>query len=208
MAKQSAQAKATNAQEATKLELRLIAAYKAVDGSQVELASLAIESRSVYKTEENAREGFTRVVCEARGDITPAQHAMPKKDKTPEQIAAGCVVMSRVSELMAIYRAGVLPENAAGMQLNKLAREVRQLNPKAAPASGTTARTTKGPKEESAPVAVELSALQHLDVALQMLKKDVTDPAALEIVADLVDIAAELAEALAPKARVSRRARK
>lgn len=207
MATKSAQANATNAQVATKFELQLIAAYKAADGSQRELAKLAIESRSVYATEDNAREGFTRAVCEARGDLTVAQHAMPKKDKTPEQVSASCVVMARVSDLMTVYRAGKLPEGAEGMGINKLAAETRQINPKVAPNSGTTPRAPKGPKEGDAP-AVELSALQHLDIALQMLKKEVTDPAALEIVADLVDIAAELAEALAPKARVSRRARK
>lgn len=98
-------------------------------------------------------------------------------------------VMNRVSDGMAIFKAEKLPDSLPG-QLQSAAAACRKANP----SSKRKPRQPVAPKVE----AKDVKALALLSAALEALRSEAGDnEVALELIGELVDLAGDLADALA-----------
>lgn len=108
---------------------------------------------------------------------------------TFEEACKSKSVMNRVSDGMAIFKAKVLPDSLPG-QLQSAAAACRKANPS----------SPRKPRQPSAPKvdAKDVKALALLSAALEALRAEAGEnEAALELIGELVDLAGDLAEALA-----------
>ncbi len=165
----------------------ITAAQRSAIGAQKAMATLALEARGLY-TEDK----------EAKADFCAALVAGGMKEASAK---------IRGAEFARIAMATVVPDNASEMGMAELVSCVRELNPTESQRGKHerepgAAESKKDKKGETA--TAELTPLQHLQIAIQLIQKQTTDQHILEIVADLVDIGQELDALLNP--RVSRRA--
>lgn len=108
---------------------------------------------------------------------------------TFEEACKSKSVMNRVSDGMAIFKAEKLPDSLPG-QLQSAAAACRKANP----SSKRKPRQPVAPKVE----AKDVKALALLSAALEALRAEAGDnEAALELIGELVDLAGDLADALA-----------
>lgn len=108
---------------------------------------------------------------------------------TFEEACKSKSVMNRVSDGMAIFKAKNLPDSLPG-QLQSAAAACRKANPS----------STRRPRQPTAPKveAKDVKALALLSAALEALRAEAGDnEAALELIGELVDLAGDLADALA-----------
>lgn len=108
---------------------------------------------------------------------------------TFEEACKSKSVMNRVSDGMAIFKAKVLPDSLPG-QLQSAAAACRKANP----SSPRKPRPPVDPKVE----AKDVKALALLSAALEALRAEAGEnEVALELIGELVDLAGDLADALA-----------
>lgn len=108
---------------------------------------------------------------------------------TFEEACKSKSVMNRVSDGMAVFKAKVLPASLPG-QLQSAAAACRKANPSSA----------RKPRQPSAPKvnASDVNPLALLQAALEALRTEAGEnEAALELIGELVDLAGDLADALA-----------
>ena len=110
---------------------------------------------------------------------------------TFEEACKAKSVMNRVSDGMAVFKAETLPDSLPG-QLQSAAAACRKANP-----SGK--RTPRQPVAKAAKVnASDVKPLALLQAALEALRTEAGEnEAALELIGELVDLAGDLADALA-----------
>ncbi len=158
----------------------LAAAALNVESGAKQLLDLALAARGKVEA-DTAREKF--------GDAFAA--AMAKTHNvTDEEARASKSFKNRVSDAMAVFKCETLPASLPS-NLQRAADAVRKANPPGRkPRAGG-----KAPKEDN---VVSAGPLGMLALALAQLKIKCGDnAAALEIVGELVDLAADLADALA-----------
>lgn len=161
----------------------LAAAALNVESGAKQLLDLALAARGKVEP-DTAREKF--------GDAFAS--AMAKTHNvTDEEARASKSFKNRVSDAMAVFKCETLPASLPS-NLQRAADAVRKANPsKRKPRAGG-----KPPKEDN---VVSVGPLGMLELALAQLKIKCGDnAAALEIVGELVDLAADLADALAADA--------
>lgn len=161
----------------------LAAAALNVESGAKQLLDLALAARGKVEP-DTAREKF--------GDAFAS--AMAKTHNvTDEEARASKSFKNRVSDAMAVFKCETLPASLPS-NLQRAADAVRKANPsKRKPRAGG-----KPPKEDN---VVSVGPLGMLELALAQLKVKCGDnAAALEIVGELVDLAADLADALATEA--------
>ena len=161
----------------------LAAAALNVESGAKQLLDLALAARGKVEP-DTAREKF--------GDAFAS--AMAKTHNvTDEEARASKSFKNRVSDAMAVFKCETLPASLPS-NLQRAADAVRKANPsKRKPRAGG-----KPPKEDN---VVSVGPLGMLELALAQLKVKCGDnAAALEIVAELVDLAGDLADALAADA--------
>lgn len=108
---------------------------------------------------------------------------------TFEEACKSKSVMNRVSDGMAIFKAKVLPDSLPG-QLQSAAAACRKANP----SSPRKPRPPVDPKVN----ASDVNPLASLQAALEALRTEAGEnEAALELIGELVDLAGDLADALA-----------
>ena len=108
---------------------------------------------------------------------------------TFEEACKAKSVMNRVSDGMAIFRAEKLPDSLPG-QLQSAAAACRKANP----SSKRKPRQPVAPKVE----AKDVKALALLNAALEALRSEVGEnEVALELIGEIVDLAGDIADALA-----------
>lgn len=154
-----------------------------VESGAKQLLDLALAARGKVEP-DTAREKF--------GDAFAS--AMAKTHNvTDEEARASKSFKNRVSDAMAVFKCETLPASLPN-NLQRAADAVRKANPsKRKPRAGG-----KPPKEDN---VVSVGPLGMLELALAQLKVKCGDnAAALAIVAELVDLAGDLADALAADA--------
>lgn len=120
----------------------------------------------------------------AFGQAYAATYAVPFEDALKSKS-----VMNRVSDGMAIFKAEKLPDSLPG-QLQSAAAACRKANP----SSKRKPRQPVAPKVE----AKDVKALALLSAALEALRAEAGEnEVALELIGELVDLAGDLADALA-----------
>jgi len=164
--------------------------------ASIKLTALAVKARQVFSDVDVLRhalkECFEHIVEDEGLTLKTAQNY--------------------ISYILAIWRAAVLPNGVEKMPLQAANKAVRDANPGqyqtrqpraggAAPAGGRGKAGAKAPAPAAGPAgAVETTAsspLLALEAALNNVREIATTPAALSLVAELTDLAADLAQVLA-----------
>lgn len=161
----------------------LAAAALNVESGAKQLLDLALAARGKVEP-DTAREKF--------GDAFAS--AMAKTHNvTDEEARASKSFKNRVSDAMAVFKCESLPASLPS-NLQRAADAVRKANP-------SKRRARAGGKAHKEDNVVSVGPLGMLELALAQLKVKCGDnAAALEIVAELVDLAGDLADALAADA--------
>lgn len=148
----------------------------------------------------SAGKAMLDLMLAARGKVIPdtareaLQHAFGQAyavtyGVTFEEACKAKSVMNRVSDGMAVFKAETLPASLPG-QLQSAAAACRKANP----SSKRKPRQPVAPKVE----AKDVKALALLSAALEALRAEAGEnEAALELIGELVDLAGDLADALA-----------
>lgn len=157
-----------------------------MESGATRLLKLALEARGVVEV-DTAREAFKHAFAIG---VAAAQGC------TFEEALTSRTVANRTSDCMAVFSAAKLPGSMPA-SLQRAAAEVRKL-----PENKKGERGRQAPKAPKAPAAKvdakDVKPLALLSAALDALKGSCGDNAkALELVGELVDLAADLAEALA-----------
>lgn len=184
MAKQARKTVATVAQfDVASWRTALETEATKMESGATRLLQLALQARGVVEA-DTAREAFKHAFAIG---VAAAQGC------TFEEALASRTVANRTSDCMAVFSAAKLP-GAMPASLQRAAAEVRKL-----PENKKGERGRQAPKAPAAKVdARDVKPLALLSAALEALKGSCGDNAkALELVGELVDLAADLAEALA-----------
>lgn len=154
-----------------------------MESGATRLLKLALEARGVVEV-DTAREAFKHAFAAAVASANGI---------TFEEAMTSRTVANRTSDCMAVFSAAKLP-GAMPASLQRAAAEVRKL-----PENKKGERGRQTAKAPAAKVdAKDVKPLALLSAALDALKGSCGDNAkALELVGELVDLAADLAEALA-----------
>lgn len=169
----------------TEWRASLCAAALQVETGAKQLLDLALAARGKVE-EETAREAF--------GDAFAAA-VVATQGVTDDEARSTKSFRNRVSDAMAVLRAKELPASMPS-NLQRAADAVRKANP--------TERSRKPRAGGKAPVAKvdasDVNPMALLKAALEALRESVEGAAALSLVSELCDLAADLADTLAAEA--------
>ena len=165
-----------------------------------DLAAWSVRMDTAALQFTSAGKAMLDLIMEARGKVEAdtvrekLQHAFASAFATTygvtfDEACKAKSVMNRVSDGMAVFKAETMPGSLPG-NLQQAAAACRKANPKARKSS---------PRQPVAKVdASDVNPLALLEAALEALRKQAADnQPALELIGELVDLAGDLADALA-----------
>jgi hypothetical protein len=169
-----------------------------------DLAAWSVRMDTAALQFTSAGKAMLDLIMEARGKVEAdtvrekLQHAFASAFATTygvtfDEACKAKSVMNRVSDGMAVFKAETMPGSLPG-NLQQAAAACRKANPKERKSSP---RQPVAPKVD----AKDVNPLALLQAALEALRKQAADnQPALELIGELVDLAGDLAEALASDA--------
>ena len=181
------------------------AASKAL--AQFNVAAWATRVDAAAMSFVSAGKAMLDLMLEARGKIEldtakeKLQHAFGQAyastyGVTFEEACKSKSVMNRVSDGLAVLKAEKLPDSLPG-NIQQAAAACRKANPSGRKSSPRQPKATPEAKVD----AKDVQPLALLNAALEALRGQASDnSAALELIAELVDLAGDLAQALATEA--------
>ena len=172
-------------------EARLKGAIVAADNASAAIVATVLELRG-HADEDKAREIFKGTYMAALAELRGVE---------AESLASDPVVQARVSDCLAIFRAPELPEGMSTRSVQGAAKACRE----AAKAAAGEAPADKGKRAPRQPAGKgeEITPIEAVRLGLELLRQQAGKvkakakaAKALELVADMADLAEELADLL------------
>lgn len=171
---------------------RLKGAIVAADNASAAIVATVIELRG-HADEDKARELFKATYMTALGEL---------RGVDPETLASDPVVQARASDCLAIFRAPELPEGMSTRSVQGAAKACRDAA-KAAAGEAPADKGKRAPRQPTGDKGDNLTPIEAVRLGLELLRQQAGKvkakakaAKALELVADMADLAEELAAIL------------